>query len=452
MELERILSAFKFDGKFRTFERFGNGHINDTYRLSFDRPEGRVDRYIVQRINTDVFKNPGALMENVFMVTDFLRNKLQKLGEDAERGTLRYKKTKDGALYFKDETGACWRCYTYIENVIGLDLPRNPNDFYQSAIAFGRFQYLLGDFPAAKLNETIPDFHNTADRLEKLKAAAEADALGRAESVRAEIEFALKRRDDAAAVGEMLESGELPLRVTELTALVRADDALLDREAERLLLPAPEPLFSDPCVLRRVRLAPLREAPEPLQRRALRCLLREALPQDAALVHIRALQALLENPAPAARADLPGRLTVRRSYDALELVRGTPPVFRPVPLAQTVHFPALGLRAVCTLAEKNEKIQNTPFTFALKYDKMVGRIPIFRPRKTGDMLTLPDGRCVTLKKLFLDRRLPQPVRDRVPVLELDGQVIAVAGFGADPRWTARDGEQAVILRIEKEEM
>lgn len=205
-------------------------------------------------------------------------------------------------------------------------------------------------------------------------------------------------------------------------------------------------------MLRRVRLAPLREAPEPLQRRALRCLLREALPQDAALVHIRALQALLENPAPAARADLPGRLTVRRSYDALELVRGTPPVFRPVPLAQTVHFPALGLRAVCTLAEKNEKIQNTPFTFALKYDKMVGRIPVFRPRKTGDMFTLPDGRCVTLKKLFLDRRLPQPVRDRVPVLELDGQVIAVAGFGADPRWTARDGEQAVILRIEKEEM
>ena len=101
---------------------------------------------------------------------------------------------------------------------------------------------------------------------------------------------------------------------------------------------------------------------------------------------------------------------------------------------------------------ENEKIQNTPFTFALKYDKMVGRIPVFRPRKTGDMLTLPDGRCVTLKKLFLDRRLPQPVRDRVPVLELDGQVIAVAGFGADPRWTARDGEQAVILRIEKEEM
>ena len=85
-------------------------------------------------------------------------------------------------------------------------------------------------------------------------------------------------------------------------------------------------------------------------------------------------------------------------------------------------------------------------------NKMVGRIPVFRPRKTGDMLTLPDGRCVTLKKLFLDRRLPQPVRDRVPVLELDGQVIAVAGFGADPRWTARDGEQAVILRIEKEEM
>lgn len=124
------------------------------------------------------------------------------------------------------------------------------------------------------------------------------------------------------------ETTELPLRVTELTALVRADDALLDREAERLLLPAPEPLFSDPCVLRRVRLAPLREAPEPLQRRPLRCLLREALPQDAALVHIRALQALLENPAPAARADLPGRLTVRRSYDALELVRGTPPVFR----------------------------------------------------------------------------------------------------------------------------
>lgn len=225
------------------------------------------------------------------------------------------------------------------------------------------------------------------------------------------------------------EMPELPLRVTELTALVRADDALLDREAERLLLPAPEPAVFRPVRAAQGAARAAARGPGAAAAPALRCLLREALPQDAALVHIRALQALLENPAPAARADLPGRLTVRRSYDALELVRGTPPVFRPVPLAQTVHFPALGLRAVCTLAEKNEKIQNTPFTFALKYDKMVGRIPVFRPRKTGDMLTLPDGRCVTLKKLFLDRRLPQPIRDRVPVLEVDGQVIAVGGFG-----------------------
>lgn len=213
MDFEKILLAYDFNGSFRTFERYGSGHINDTYRLSFDVSRDKINRFIVQRINTDVFQDPDALMQNVFAVTDFLSQKLASLGEDAERGTLHFLRTRDNKMYFTDDEG-CFRCYKFIENVIGLDLPRNEQDFYQSAVAFGRFQYLLSDFEAETLNEVIPNFHNTVDRFEKLKAAIDKDPLGRAESVQREIEFALARMDDAYEVDNMVQSGQLKLRVT----------------------------------------------------------------------------------------------------------------------------------------------------------------------------------------------------------------------------------------------
>lgn len=230
MNLEKILKAYDFNGMFRTFERFGNGHINDTYRLSFNTSENEVKKYIVQRINTEIFKDPDALMHNVFAVTDFLRQKLSATGGDPERGTLQFLRTRDGGMYFTDHDG-CFRCYRYIEDVIGLDLPRNEQDFYESAVAFGRFQHLLSDFPAQTLYEVIPDFHNTVDRFEKLKAAIESDKLSRADSVQKEIEFALKRIDDAEAVQTMVDSGELRLRVTHNDT--KLNNVLLDSKTSK---------------------------------------------------------------------------------------------------------------------------------------------------------------------------------------------------------------------------
>lgn len=243
------------------------------------------------------------------------------------------------------------------------------------------------------------------------------------------------------------EAPDLSRRITGLTALLRADDRLLDSQAAALLPPeTPGAPLHIPTLL---------AAPDALQKRALRLYLRRALPQDVHQRHILDLQALLVNPCPSARLSLPGGLTARRRYDLLELAAGEPPSgFPPTALCVPgeTPLPGLGMRVRCTVTENFQKNTNTPFTFAVKCDKIAASIPLLRPRRPGDAMTLPNGRRVTLKKLFIDRKIPRAERDRLPVLESGGVLLAVAGIGTDPSCVPAAGEAALIIQIEKEEM
>ena len=162
----------------------GNGHINRTYLAETER-NGRRKKYIFQQINTEIFRDVDQLMENITNVTSFLRKKIQAAGGDPERETLQVIPTKEGKNYFRDGD-RFYRMYQFITDSVSLDMVRTPRDFYESAVAFGNFQALLADYPAATLHETIPDFHNTVKRFSAFRSALEADICGRAAKVQPE--------------------------------------------------------------------------------------------------------------------------------------------------------------------------------------------------------------------------------------------------------------------------
>ncbi len=209
--LLKALKAFLPEETVKSCSRFGNGHINDTYLVTCT--EG-APRYILQRINQDVFQNIDALNHNVERVTEFLHDKITAQGGDPNRETVVLIPTKDGRKHYFDEQGECWRLTLYIEDSVCYDQVEKPEDFYQSGKAFGQFQGMLADFPADELVETIPDFHDTPKRFQALMRAVETDRMGYVSAVRDELDFVRRREADTHAAMDMLKRGELPLRVT----------------------------------------------------------------------------------------------------------------------------------------------------------------------------------------------------------------------------------------------
>ena len=212
-KVHEAIDGFKLPGELKECIRYGSGHINDTYRLTYETPQG-TKRYILQRMSKSIFKKPVELMENVSGVTAWLKKKIQENGGDVERETLNLVMTKDGLPYYVDEDGEYWRVYLFIENATCYDMVKDEEDFYQSAVAFGHFQRLLADYPAETLHETIVNFHNTVDRLDKFKIAVEKDVCHRAADVEKEIQFVLDRTELAHVLCDMQDQGKLPLRVT----------------------------------------------------------------------------------------------------------------------------------------------------------------------------------------------------------------------------------------------
>ena len=203
--LSNIIDQFSLDAKAVSCERYGCGHINVTYLVVSESRR----RYILQKINNHVFKDVPALMANIAAVTSYLRQQTAD-----PRRVLNLVYTKDGKAYYTHEDESFWRVYDFVEGSICLQAAETPEDFYQSAVAFGAFQQQLADFPAATLSETIPNFHNTADRYRIFHEVLAADPCGRAKDVQAEIAFALEREEEAGTLVRQLKEGLLPLRVT----------------------------------------------------------------------------------------------------------------------------------------------------------------------------------------------------------------------------------------------
>lgn len=205
-----LLNNFAIDGEPVSIQPYGGGHINTTYLVETTG----ADSYIFQRVSPVAFKHPEQVMANIEGVTKFVGARIAENGGDPRRETLTIVPAKDGKSCYYDDEGCCWRLFLFVNDTICYNLPENENVFREAGRAFGAFGTALADYPVETLYETIPAFHDTVSRVGKLRAAIEADAVGRAASVKKEIDFALARAERAGSLLAQLAEGRIPLRVT----------------------------------------------------------------------------------------------------------------------------------------------------------------------------------------------------------------------------------------------
>ncbi len=212
-DIMEIGDKFAISGKLVSVDTFESGHINDTYMLRY-MDNGELCSYTLQRINHDIFKAPPAVMENIKRVTEHLHGKSGDCARKMRRSALTVIPTKSGMDYHLSENGNFWRMYIFIEQARSYEFITNPEHVFQAAKAYGTFQKHLSDLPGPRLNETIPDFHNTPKRFEALEKAIEDDAFNRAESAKAEIEFAMNCKKIAPILLDLNRKEEIPERIT----------------------------------------------------------------------------------------------------------------------------------------------------------------------------------------------------------------------------------------------
>lgn len=211
--ISEILSVYGVS-EITGWQMLHSGLINRTYSIDFINKNGENEKWLLQNINTNVFKMPVELMDNVVRVTEFLKGKIAAQGGDITRETLTVQMTADGKNCYFDAFGNCWRMYNFVKGAFSYDAIESPELFYRAGASFGKFQAQLADFPIDTLYETIPDFHHTYKRFLNLTESALKNASGRACNVKDELQFAYSREADTKVVVDLIEKGEIPVRVT----------------------------------------------------------------------------------------------------------------------------------------------------------------------------------------------------------------------------------------------
>ena len=216
-KLMNVMANFQVEGNVISVEPYGSGHINVTYLAVTDKK-----RYILQKINSNLFKEVDKLMNNIYLVTEHVKNKCP------EKTVLTLVKTLDNKPYLATADGEYYRVYDFIENSVCLQIPRNVDEFHASAVSFGDFANMLNDFDATQLHEILPNFHNTVKRYENFEIALKNNLSKRAHLAENEINFALARKGIASTIVSLIESGEMPLKVTHNDT--KLNNVLLDEK------------------------------------------------------------------------------------------------------------------------------------------------------------------------------------------------------------------------------
>ncbi|GAA5496778.1 Phosphotransferase enzyme family protein [Rubritalea squalenifaciens DSM 18772] len=228
--IETISNEFAIAGEFVEGHEINSGLINTTYIATYEMPSGEVQRYILQRINEKVFKDPLAVMHNVECVTRHINWKVLRVKKDLGGQTLNLYPARGGRFFAVGKGGGIWRCYNYIEGCHTYDIVENTRQAYQAARAFGAFQDLVCDIPVQEILETIPDFHNTPKRYQRLMEVVEKDPCGRLKNVSAEVDFVRQREKVCGRLIALMEEGLLPRRITHNDT--KLNNVMIDAETD----------------------------------------------------------------------------------------------------------------------------------------------------------------------------------------------------------------------------
>jgi hypothetical protein len=208
-----IIYRFSIPGTFVKAERFGPGLINDTYLCDFEEA-GALRKYILQRINKSVFRSPEQVMRNVELVTDHIQDRLRREGvADPERVTPALVKNKTGGSFHLDAAGEYWRMFHFIETGEVFDTVQGPEHAYEVGRGLGKFHAQVADLKPETLYETIVGFHHTPGHLSEYDDALRRDVKQRAAAIGAETEFVSRRRSLAPLLTDLVNSGQIPVRV-----------------------------------------------------------------------------------------------------------------------------------------------------------------------------------------------------------------------------------------------
>ena len=213
-EITAISHQFQIYGDLQFVAPCKIGHINETYFATYEQG-GTTVRYVHQKLNTEVFKNPDAVMTNIHRTTQHQRRRLEAGGvADISRRVLTIIPTRAGHLYYRTTEGACWRTFILVERVKSYESVTLPAHAYEAGKAFGAFQSSLADLGGERLAETIPYFHDTRRRYDALQLAIKTDVCRRVAGAAAEINFAIKREKICDIILKEMERGRIPERAT----------------------------------------------------------------------------------------------------------------------------------------------------------------------------------------------------------------------------------------------
>ncbi len=211
-EIQNIADKFAIRGDITNITQINKGYVNRTYKVETLSDRGHVHKYTLQRINTNVFKDVDALMDNFKLTTEHLRGRLLLSGHGKKGSVQTLRPTKDGCSYLRDDSG-CWRMLTYFDGVYSLDIPDSPETFYNTGVAFGKFMKEMSDVDIKDIKEIIPNFHNTNNRYLDLEESIARDPKGRVKDVKKEIEFVRARADRYSLISDALDKGLIPTRI-----------------------------------------------------------------------------------------------------------------------------------------------------------------------------------------------------------------------------------------------
>lgn len=219
--VSEIFNRFDFEGSIQNAKPFGNGHINDTYKL--ENTDQLKPDYLLQRVNHQIFKDVPGMMDNIWKVTSHISDSSHP---DFKQETLKIIKSKDSQLFTKHE-GNYWRMFEFKKGTKSYDVVETPEQAFQGALAFGSFMRILSDFPADSLVYTLPEFHNIILRLKTFEAAVQADDFGRAKEVEPAIAYVRSLASQMCEIETLRIKGKIPLRVTHNDT--KFNNVLLDK-------------------------------------------------------------------------------------------------------------------------------------------------------------------------------------------------------------------------------
>ncbi len=211
-QLLKVAESFLVNGNVTKIERIKKGYINHTYKVETLSKNNNVHKYILQRINTNVFPDVDALMSNYQLTTTHLRETLNMPGQHEKGNVQLLRKTRDNKLYLENSSGV-WRMMTYFDDVYSIDIPDDADAFYYAGVSFGNFIKAMSSVDASQIKEVIPNFHNTRSRYHDLEAAISLDPRKRVKNITDEIEFVRSRTQLFGKITDALESGVIPTRI-----------------------------------------------------------------------------------------------------------------------------------------------------------------------------------------------------------------------------------------------